>query len=141
MGLSYDTSASIFFAITICILYLIPASIIIIARVRDFNAKQKKDKPVSFPSHLFHLNSCTNNVLFLFLKQVHARTKSEEDKFLQLSDAAAAADKILWTRNFSIFVSFTGLILLALLVFVLIAINTVELASYDPYQVSEIVQN
>jgi hypothetical protein len=72
MGLSYDTSASVFFIITMFMLYLIPAVIVIVARVRDFNAKQKKDKPVSFPSLLsisicvIYHNSSINHYIFIF---------------------------------------------------------------------------
>lgn len=113
MPLVYDDEASVFFAITMLVMYLVPATIAVARRVATFRAPPRQTTQ-------------------------HARSRVEATKLAALDDAVDAGKRVLWTRGFTIFAAVTAVLWITVLVLAF-RVRGTQLAAYDPYAVSGVV--
>lgn len=108
VALSYDDNAASFFAITLLVLYLIPATWHIVHRIMTFRSEAELE---------------------------HAGRTKEEVQKLQAIANEASGKRVLWSKGFRIFCWVTAFVALVTLVLILRSGGHVELAQYDPYGV------
>lgn len=134
MLLNYDDSAFSFFAITVLWLYTVPAAWIILRRIARFKPDENVPKLPKVWNNLSLYCSVSSRILiFSCALLMQARSALEEEK---LSRVRAAVPKaVLWTTGFKVFVAFTFVASIILAMLTYVAMNTGQLAAYDPYAV------
>jgi hypothetical protein len=137
MLLNYDDSAFSFFAITVLVLYTVPAAIWILRRISSFSPDELlPPMPKVRVAALSPVHSPPRSKLTLrHHPLLQARSKLEAEKLERVR--AAAPKAVLWTTPFKIctFVTLVSAVILAALTY--IAMNVGQLAAYDPYAVSK----